>query len=87
MSNVYDVIAVRKVSRVTTKLMKVLVALLTSHGIEPSAVKSDLYTLVGIDSSHPSKLRSSLWRPDEVIEGGKEAVQVRMHNDRAYDRN
>jgi hypothetical protein len=52
------------------------VTLLCSHGIEPSAVKSDLYTLAGIDSHHPSKLRSSIWRPDEVVQGGKEEIKV-----------
>lgn len=53
-----------------------LEVLLSEHGIEPSAVKSDLYTLAGIDSNHPSKLRSTIWRPSEVIEGGTEAVKV-----------
>lgn len=50
--------------------------LLAEHGIEPSAAKSDLYTLAGIDSNHPTKLRSSIWRPTEVIEGGKEAIEA-----------
>lgn len=50
--------------------------LLREHGLEPSAAKSDLYTLAGIDSSHPSKLRSTIWRPAEVIEGGADAVKV-----------
>ena len=50
--------------------------LLTEHGIEPSAAKSDLYTLAGIDSNHPTKLRSSIWRTHEVIEGGSDAIKV-----------
>jgi hypothetical protein len=50
--------------------------MLSEHGIEPSAAKSDLYTLAGIDSNHPTKLRSSIWRPMEVIEGGKEGIEV-----------
>ncbi|KAK4688821.1 hypothetical protein P7C73_g1295, partial [Tremellales sp. Uapishka_1] len=55
--NVYDLAVVKKVLEV----------LLTQHGLEPSAVKSDLYTVAGIDSNHPTKLRSSIWRPNEVI--------------------
>jgi len=54
----------------------VLEVLLIRHGIEPSAVKSDLYTLAGIDSNHPTKIRSSIWRPHEVIPGGNEAIKV-----------
>lgn len=50
--------------------------LLTEHGIEPNSVKSDLYTLMGIDSNHPTKLRSTIWRVNEVIEGGGEAVKA-----------
>jgi hypothetical protein len=52
--------------------------MLSEHGIEPSAAKSDLYTLAGIDSNHPTKLRSSIWRPTEVIEGGKEAIEASL---------
>ncbi|GFZ49571.1 hypothetical protein JCM24511_07691 [Saitozyma sp. JCM 24511] len=63
--DVYDLKVVRRV----------LETLLSKHGLEPSAVKSDLYTLAGIDSNHPSKLRSTIWRPYEVILGGKEAVE------------
>ncbi|RSH88768.1 hypothetical protein EHS25_002996 [Saitozyma podzolica] len=63
--DVYDLKVVRKV----------LETLLGKHGLEPSAVKSDLYTLAGIDSNHPSKLRSTIWRPYEVITGGKDAVE------------
>ncbi|ORY35538.1 translation initiation factor eIF 4e-like domain-containing protein [Naematelia encephala] len=55
--NVYDEGSVKKV----------LETLLKSHGLEPSACKSDLYTLAGIDSNHPTKLRSSLYRPAEMF--------------------
>lgn len=56
---------------------KVLVSMLEDHGLEPSASKTDLYTLLGIDSKHPSGLRSSIWRPSELIEGGAGGVKVR----------
>lgn len=55
---------------------KVLTSLLEDHGLEPSASKSDLYTLLGIDSKHPSGMRSSIWRPAELIEGGSAAIKV-----------
>ncbi|RXK41131.1 hypothetical protein M231_01534 [Tremella mesenterica] len=64
--DVYDLIAVRKV----------LETLIRHHGLEPTAVKSDLYTLAGIDSNHPTKLRSSIWRPYEVLPGGKTEVEA-----------
>lgn len=64
--DIYDLDTVREVLKV----------LLKEHGLEPSAAKSDLYTLVGIDSHHPTKLRSSIWRVFEVLPGGKEEVQV-----------
>lgn len=50
--------------------------LLKDHGLEPSAAKSDLYTAAGIDSNHPTKLRSSIWRPYEVMPGGRDEVKV-----------
>jgi hypothetical protein len=62
----------------SAEVNQVLETLLSKHGLEPSAVKSDLYTLAGIDSNHPSKLRSTIWRPYEVILGGKEAVEVSL---------
>ncbi|KAK8854765.1 hypothetical protein IAR55_003504 [Kwoniella newhampshirensis] len=64
--DIYDIDTVRKVLEV----------LLTSHGLEPSSVKSDLYTVAGIDSNHPTKLRSTIWRPAEVIPGGVEAIKA-----------
>jgi hypothetical protein len=64
--DIYDLEVVKKVCH----------TLLSEHGIEPSAAKSDLYTLAGIDSNHPTKLRSSIWRPMEVIEGGKEGIEA-----------
>ncbi|WOO78584.1 uncharacterized protein LOC62_02G002130 [Vanrija pseudolonga] len=56
--NVYD-------KGLMTEVMKTL---LTEHGIEPSSSKSDLYTVLGIDSKHPSKLRSTVWQPKELMD-------------------
>lgn len=53
------------------KATKVLVSLLEDHGIEPSASKSDLYTTLGIDSKHASGMRSSIWRPAELVKDSK----------------
>ncbi|BEI93822.1 uncharacterized protein CcaverHIS019_0602810 [Cutaneotrichosporon cavernicola] len=50
---------------------KVLVSLLEDHGIDPSASKSDLYTLLGIDSKHASGMRSSIWRSSELVKDVK----------------
>ncbi|KAL1407365.1 hypothetical protein Q8F55_006787 [Vanrija albida] len=57
-------------------MTKVLKTLLTEHGIEPSSSKSDLYTALGIDSKHESKLRSTIWQPKELIEGGVDAIKA-----------
>lgn len=46
---------------------QVLTILLKEHGVEPSSVKPDLYTGIDLDSNHPSKMRSSIFRPAEVI--------------------
>ncbi|CAK9785483.1 hypothetical protein CC85DRAFT_329208 [Cutaneotrichosporon oleaginosum] len=48
-------------------MTKVLVSLLEDHGIEASACKSDLYTALRIDSKHSSGVRSSIWRPTELV--------------------
>jgi hypothetical protein len=71
-NDVYDEALVRKVSRVKKRLHltltgEIMTILLTEHGLESNSVKSNLYTLLGIDSNHPSKLRSTIWRPNEVI--------------------
>jgi hypothetical protein len=66
LADIYDLAAVRRVLEV----------LLTQHGLEPSAAKADLYTLAGIDSGHRTKLRSSVWRPAEVVPGGRDEVKV-----------
>lgn len=89
--DVYDLKVVRKVGVVSCSpphplnSSQVLETLLGKHGLEPSAVKSDLYTLAGIDSNHPSKLRSTIWRPYEVITGGKDAVEVSQRTEVGAD--
>jgi hypothetical protein len=35
-----------------------------------------MYTFLGIDSKHASKLRSTIWRPNEVIDGGADAIKA-----------
>ncbi|KAF9268639.1 hypothetical protein L218DRAFT_521664 [Marasmius fiardii PR-910] len=42
-----------------TKVMKVL---LRNHGCSLSGVKSDMYTILGIDSKHPSGIQSTIWK-------------------------
>ncbi|RSH77687.1 uncharacterized protein EHS24_003253 [Apiotrichum porosum] len=55
---------------------RILVVLLKDHGLNPTGVKSDLYTLLDLDSQHPSKIRTTVWRPNEVIDGGAAAVKA-----------
>ncbi|KAJ7209732.1 hypothetical protein GGX14DRAFT_452894 [Mycena pura] len=68
MPDVYDKPAV-------TEVMKVL---LRSHGVNLSGVKSDMYTLLGIDSKHPSGIPSTTWKnatilPESEIKALREA--------------
>ncbi|EGO00691.1 hypothetical protein SERLA73DRAFT_166958 [Serpula lacrymans var. lacrymans S7.3] len=42
-----------------TDVMKVL---LRNHGVNLSGVKSDLYTVIGLDSKHPSGIPSTVWK-------------------------
>jgi hypothetical protein len=44
--------------------MKVL---LRNHGVNLSGVKSDLYTLIGIDSKHPSGIPSTVWKNAAIL--------------------
>ncbi|CAD6906021.1 unnamed protein product [Tilletia controversa] len=47
---------------------EVLHSLAAEHGVHhPSAAKADLYTYVNLTSNHPTKARSSNWRPTELI--------------------
>ncbi|KAG9312074.1 hypothetical protein JVU11DRAFT_7356 [Chiua virens] len=44
--------------------MKVL---LRRHGLNLSGVKSDLYTLIGVDSKHPSGIPSTVWKNASLL--------------------
>ncbi|THV05129.1 hypothetical protein K435DRAFT_713703 [Dendrothele bispora CBS 962.96] len=47
-----------------TSIMRVL---LRSHGFSLSGVKSDLFTLIGIDSKHPSGIPSTIWKNSALM--------------------
>jgi hypothetical protein len=49
-----------------TSSREILQVVAEQHGIELSSVKSDLYTVLNIDSKHPSKMRSTIWQPKEL---------------------
>ncbi|KAL9932286.1 hypothetical protein V8E36_008765 [Tilletia maclaganii] len=47
---------------------RVLHSILADHGLRsPSAAKCDLYTYINLTSTHPTEVRSSNWRPVELI--------------------
>ncbi|UZJ51759.1 hypothetical protein CBS101457_001079 [Exobasidium rhododendri] len=46
---------------------EVLECIVKEHGEIPNSAKADLYTATHIDSHHPSKLRSTLYRPAELF--------------------
>ncbi|KIK67496.1 hypothetical protein GYMLUDRAFT_37628 [Collybiopsis luxurians FD-317 M1] len=47
-----------------TEVMKIL---LRNHGFNLSGVKSDLYTVLGIDSKHPSGIPSTIWKNKDIL--------------------
>jgi len=47
-----------------TEVMKIL---LRNHGLNLSGVKSNLYTLLGIDSKHPSGIPSTIWKNTALL--------------------
>jgi len=55
--DVYDKASVTEVMRV----------LLRNHGVNLSGVKSDLYTVIGIDSKHPSGIPSTVWKNAAIL--------------------
>ncbi|KDQ55089.1 hypothetical protein JAAARDRAFT_37612 [Jaapia argillacea MUCL 33604] len=57
MPDVYDKPAV-------TEVMKVL---LRNHGVNLSGVKSDVYTLIGLDSKHSSGIPSTVWKNTSLM--------------------
>ncbi|KAE9411589.1 hypothetical protein BT96DRAFT_846293 [Gymnopus androsaceus JB14] len=58
MPNVYD-------KDTVTEVMKILIR---NHGFTLSGVKSDMYTLLGIDSKHPSGIQSTIWKNKDLME-------------------
>ncbi|KAI0317139.1 translation initiation factor eIF 4e-like domain-containing protein [Amylostereum chailletii] len=57
MPDVYDKAAV-------TEVLKVL---LRDHGLTTLGVKSNLYTMIGLDSKHPSGIPSTVWKNTAVL--------------------
>ncbi|KAL7409441.1 hypothetical protein BDY24DRAFT_403090 [Mrakia frigida] len=71
--NVYDKKASEEILRTVAE----------NHGIELSSVKSDLYTILGLDSKHESKMRSTIWQPKELgldKEGMKKLTEAYWSN-------
>ncbi|PWN35342.1 uncharacterized protein FA14DRAFT_40335 [Meira miltonrushii] len=46
---------------------EVLKCIVKEHGQIPNSAKADLYTMINLDSNHPSKIRSTLYRPAELF--------------------
>ncbi|KIJ15506.1 hypothetical protein PAXINDRAFT_133525 [Paxillus involutus ATCC 200175] len=46
---------------------EVMHVLLRKHGVNLSGVKSDLYTLIGLDSKHPSGISSTVWKNTALL--------------------
>lgn len=46
---------------------EVLECIVKEHGQIPNSAKPDLYTMINLDSSHPSKIRTTLYRPAELF--------------------
>lgn len=46
---------------------EVLECIVKEHGQIPNSAKADLYTMINLDSNHPSKIRSTLYRPAEIF--------------------
>ncbi|QRV98175.1 hypothetical protein RhiJN_26194 [Ceratobasidium sp. AG-Ba] len=55
--DLYDKDAVTKVLRVVCQ----------SAGVRPNSAKTDLYTTIGLDSKHPSGIKSTIWNPHDLI--------------------
>ncbi|KAK7472479.1 hypothetical protein VKT23_000594 [Stygiomarasmius scandens] len=48
-------------------VLNIMKILLRNHGFQLSGVKSDLYTLIGIDSKHPSGIQSTIWKNSALM--------------------
>ncbi|KAJ3763564.1 translation initiation factor eIF 4e-like domain-containing protein [Lentinula raphanica] len=48
-------------------VLKVMHILLRNHGFNLSGVKTNMYTLLGIDSKHPSGIPSTIWKNKDLM--------------------
>ncbi|CAE6473109.1 unnamed protein product [Rhizoctonia solani] len=55
--DLYDKAAVTEVLRTVCQ----------STGIRPNSAKTDLYTIIGLDSKHPSGIKSTIWNPTDLV--------------------
>ncbi|KAG9095645.1 hypothetical protein FS749_010033 [Ceratobasidium sp. UAMH 11750] len=55
--NLYDKDAVTEVLRTVCR----------STGVRPNSAKTDLYTMIGLDSKHPSGMKSTIWNPTDLV--------------------
>ncbi|KAF5354856.1 hypothetical protein D9756_005447 [Leucocoprinus leucothites] len=68
-------------------VLEVMKVLLRSHGATLSGVKADLYTMIGIDSKHPSGIPSTIWKNtallgDTEIKALKEEFFTNLNKDK-----
>ncbi|CAE6388251.1 unnamed protein product [Rhizoctonia solani] len=57
MPDLYDKVTVTEILRTVCQ----------STGIRPNSAKTDLYTMIGLDSKHPSGIKSTIWNPTDLI--------------------
>lgn len=55
--DLYDKTAATEVLRVACQ----------STGVRPNSAKADVYTIIGLDSKHPSGIKSTIWNPTELV--------------------
>ncbi|CAE6475728.1 unnamed protein product [Rhizoctonia solani] len=46
---------------------EVLRTVCQSTGVRPNSAKTDLYTIIGLDSKHPSGIKSTIWNPTDLV--------------------
>ncbi|KAJ3575066.1 hypothetical protein NP233_g1356 [Leucocoprinus birnbaumii] len=68
-------------------VLEVMKVLLRNHGATLSGVKADLYTMIGIDSKHPSGIPSTIWKntallKDTEIKALKEEFFANLNQDK-----
>ncbi|KAF8891772.1 translation initiation factor eIF 4e-like domain-containing protein [Infundibulicybe gibba] len=60
------------------KVTQVMKILLRNHGVNLAGVKSDLYTVIGIDSKHPSGISSTIWKNSALLKDSEAKVGCRV---------